>query len=82
MRRRACPGSLAPPLVHESAAGDGRQPRPGIVRAAVARPVLGGRDQRVLDSVVGGVEIAGAARQRGEDPRREVAQQVLEIERA
>jgi hypothetical protein len=39
--------------------------------------VVGGRDQRLLDRVLGGIEIAPSSGQDGEDLRRQVAQQVL-----
>jgi hypothetical protein len=40
-----------------------------------------GREQRFLDGVLGRIEVAGSARQRADDLRRELAQQVLDIGR-
>jgi hypothetical protein len=41
--------------------------------------VFGRREERLLDRVLGGVEVAGSARERAEDLRRQLAQQVLEV---
>jgi hypothetical protein len=73
--------SIAPTLVDQPPTRNGRQPRPGIRGRAFGRPVVGGRDEGLLDSVVGGIEVARTPRERGEDPRREVAQQVLDGDR-
>ena len=43
--------------------------------------MVGGRDQRLLDRVLGRVEVTRAARERAKDLRRQRAQQVLDIER-
>ena len=71
-------GRLAAAMVDEPALGGRQEPAVGRRRDAVARPVIGGGEQRLLDGVLGSVEVARAARQRAEDPRREVAQQVLD----
>ena len=39
---------------------------------------VGGGEQRLLDGVLGGVEVAVPARERAEDLRRQLAQQVLD----
>jgi hypothetical protein len=38
----------------------------------------GGREQRLLDGVLGGVEVAIPANERAKDLRRQIAQQVLD----
>ena len=42
----------------------------------------GGREQRLLDGVLGGVEVAVPAHERAEDLRRQLAQQVLDTRTA
>ena len=74
-RRRAC--SLRSRSVSRRD-GDRDQPAARVVRDAVARPLRGGREQRLLHRVLGGVEVPVAAHQRAEDLRRQLAQQVLD----
>ena len=50
-----------------------------LLRDAVARPAIGGGEQGILDGVLGGVEVAVAANERAEDPRRVISQQVLDV---
>ena len=71
------PGTLTSLVIDEPAARGPNEPAARIGREALSRPVVGGRDQRLLDRVLGGIEIARPAGQDGEDLRREVAQQVL-----
>ena len=76
-------GGTARCAAGRSAAGSAvriSQPR-GSAGIAVARPVVGRGEQRLLDGVLGGVEVAGSAGERAEDLRRELAQQVLDIGR-
>ena len=73
------PCLLAPALVDEPPAGRPLQPRPRVLRDAFARPMIGRRDQRLLDGVLGRVEVARLASERADDLRRKVAQQVLDV---
>ena len=52
------------------------QPR-GLSGTPSARPLHGRREQRLLDGVLGGGEVAEAPDHRAEHLRRELAQQVL-----
>jgi hypothetical protein len=70
--------ALASMLVDQPAGGGRQEPAIGVVGDAVPRPVVGGGDQRLLDGVLGGVEVARAAGERAKDLRRQIAQQVLE----
>ena len=70
--------SLAAPLVDEPALRRAEQPAIRLRRDALAGPVVGGREERLLDRVLRRVEVARTARERAEDPRRKVAQQVLD----
>ena len=49
-----------------------------MIRDAGPRPSVGGGDECFLDGVLRRVEVAVAANEGGEDPRRKVAQQVLD----
>src|SRR5215475_12694183 len=71
------PCVLAPQLIGQTTSADGDQPAAGIVRDALRRPLQGRREERLLDSVLGKVEVAIAAHERAEDARRELTQQVL-----
>jgi hypothetical protein len=46
----------------------------------VSGPVPGGRDQGLLDGILGGAEVAVPANKGAEDLRRQLAQQVLDSE--
>ena len=70
-------GLVAAQEVGQAARRDGDQPGARVVGAAVARPLLRGRQQRLLDRVLAGVEVAVAPDQRAEDLRHQRAQQVL-----
>jgi hypothetical protein len=70
-------GLLASPVVDQAEAGRPEQPPAWIRRNPVTRPMLGGGEQRLLDRVLGRVEVAGSASERAEDLRRQLAQQVL-----
>ncbi len=69
---------VAPPLLDQAARGDGRQPAARVVRDPVAWPLRGRGDERLLDGVLAGIELAVTADQRGEDQRREITQQCLD----
>ena len=71
-------GAVRPPLVHQGTGGDGQQPGARLLGHALDGPPLGGREQRLLHRVLARVELAVPPRERAEDPRREVAQQVLD----
>jgi len=62
-------GNLAP--------GDVDQPRAWVLGQAVARPLRRCRDQRLLNGVFRGTEVAETMNDRAEHLRRELAQQVL-----
>ncbi len=70
---------LAAQQVGQPARGDGDQPTARVVRDAVLRPLRGGREERLLHRVLGGVEVPVAAHHRAEDLRRQPAQQVLDV---
>ena len=75
-RRRAL---IAAQLVGQPPRGDRDQPAARVVRHALARPLDGGGQQRLLDGVLAGVELAVAPDERAEDLRRQLAQQVLDV---
>src|SRR5207245_1920577 len=60
-------GGVAAPLVDESPGGDGDQPASGIGGNPVGRPLDRGGQQRLLDGVLGGVELPVPPHQRAED---------------
>ena len=72
------PGPFASPLVDEAVLGGREEPAVRRRRDALAGPVVGRRDERLLDGVVRRVEVARSPGERAEDPRRQVAQQVLD----
>jgi hypothetical protein len=74
-------GLFASRLVDDAQTRGPEQPAARIRRDSVARPVLSGGEERLLDRVISGVEVARSARERGEDLRRQLAQQVLDIRR-
>ena len=53
------------------------QPGHWLLQHAVPRPAGRGGHQRLLDGVLGRIEVAVAAHDGAEDPRRQLAQQVL-----
>ena len=75
-------GLLAAPLVDQPPLGGLDQPATRAGRDAVPRPVHGRREQRLLDGILGGVEVAVPAGEHAEDLRRELAQQDLDVGRA
>ena len=72
-------GLLAPPLVDQPPLGRLDQPAARAGRDAVPRPVHRRREQRLLDGILGGVEVAVPAGEHAEDLRRELAQQGLDV---
>ena len=74
-RRRAL--SLRHRSVSRREATASSQPR-GLSGNALLRPLHRGRQQRLLDRVLAGVELPVPAHEHAEDLRREVAQQVLD----
>src|SRR3954463_4935026 len=57
-------GGVAAQLVGEATRRHRHQPRPGILRPPLHRPLGRGRLERLLDGVLAGVEVAVAAHQR------------------
>jgi hypothetical protein len=74
----AAPRLLAARLVDESARRDLDQPRLRTLRYAGVGPLARRREKRLLNRILGGVEIAMASQHSAEDPRRELAQQALD----
>src|SRR5581483_8632691 len=74
-------GLLAAHLVQQLPRRDRDQPAERVIRLAVGRPLHGGGEQGLLGRVLAQVELAVSvpAQQRAEDPRRELAQQVLDV---
>ena len=70
---------LAPPLVDQPPLGRLDQPATRARRDAIAGPVHRCGDQRLLDGILGGVEVAVSAGDHAEDLRRKLAQQDLDI---
>lgn len=70
-------GLLGSPLVDQAETRGPEQPAACIWRDPVARPMFRGGEQRLLDGVLGRVEVAGSAGERAEDLRRKLAQQAL-----
>ena len=73
----AGPRRLGPQRVDQPPGGDGDQPAARIVRHALSRPLLRGRDQRLLGGVLSEVEAAVAPGDGGEDLGRELPQEPL-----
>ena len=55
------PGAVRPPGIDQAARRAARQPAEWLVRDAGARPPVGGGDERLLDRIFRGVEIAVSA---------------------
>ena len=72
-------GDVAAQLVREAARCDRHEPAARVVGNAVHGPLDRGREECLLDRVLGGVERAEAPDQRTEDLRRELAQQALDF---
>ncbi len=62
-------GPVSSELVDRLALPDGGQPRAGVVRCAVPRPLSQRVDQCLLRQLLGQVEVAGEVRQRRHDTR-------------
>jgi hypothetical protein len=69
---------VAPVLVDEPTLGGPDEPRGGPFRDAVPWPMIGRGDERLLDRVLGRVEVACPSGDDAKDLRRKVAQQVLD----
>ena len=76
-----CAGTARCALVDQPPRRRLDQPAARLLRNAVTRPAQSRGEQRLLDGVLGRVEIAEPANQRAEDLRRELAQQVLDAAR-
>jgi hypothetical protein len=74
------PRIFAAHLVHQAAGGHRDQPAARVLRQ-LPWPGLRGRQQRLLAGVLAQVELAVPAHQRGQDLRRQLAQQVLDTVR-
>ena len=72
---------LAPEPVDRAPPRHRHQPRARIARRAVARPALGGERERVLDGLLGELEVAEQADQRGQDAPPLVAEGALDQRR-
>ncbi len=70
---------LAAPPVGEPPRSDRDQPGPRILRDALIRPLHSGGQERLLHCVLAQVEVPVAADQRAEDPRRQLAKEVLDV---
>jgi hypothetical protein len=64
-------------VIGHAPAGDLDQPAAGILGQALPGPLHGRREQRLLNRVLGGGEVPETPDDRTEDPRRQLAQQVL-----
>ena len=73
----AGPGLLAPALVQEAVGRGPHEPAERVRGDAVAGPVVGRRDERLLGGVLGGVEVAAPARHCGDDPWRELPEELV-----
>ena len=87
VRRRLCrnpvlsasPRLLAAQLIRHPAVRHRDQPAPGALRDALLGPRDGGGEKRFLYGVLACVELAVAANEHAEDPRRQPTQQVLDV---
>ena len=70
-------GQLGAEEIGHAPGGHLDQPTARIVGDTVTRPLLRRREQRLLDRILGGGEVAEAADHRAENLRRQLAQQVL-----
>ncbi|KZM76648.1 hypothetical protein A0J59_20105 [Cellulosimicrobium sp. I38E] len=80
-RRRllpTAPRDVGPDRVHEPAFRDAHEPGPRVVGDPVRRPAGRGREQRLLERVLGVGEVAATPDEEAEDARPEVPQQVLD----
>ena len=75
----ALTGLLAVQQIRQSARGDHDQPAERVIRTTLYGPGGRGGDERFLRCILGGLEMAITTHQRAEDPRRQLAQQVLEF---
>ena len=71
------PGPVGPPGVDQPPRADPDQPRAGVVRDALVRPLPRRGQERLLDGVLAPVEVAVPAHERREDVRRGVPPHVL-----
>jgi hypothetical protein len=70
-------GPGAAQAVDRLVAGDAGDPGTGVARNPVTRPALERDDERLLDGVLGDVEVAEYANQRGDRPPRLVPEQAV-----
>jgi hypothetical protein len=68
-------------VVDQATLGGLQQPAARALGNPFLRPVLSGREERLLNGILGGAEVAVPANERPEDLRRRLAQQVLETDR-
>ena len=73
------PGLLGAQEIDQPTGTDGDQPRHGVLRPPLVGPLARRVEQRLLDRVLGRVEVPVTTDQRSEDLRRALAQQVLVI---
>ncbi len=65
-------------LIGQPPGGDGDQPAPGMLRHPFPRPLRRRRQERLLHRLLAEIEVAVAANEDAEDPRRQIAQQILD----
>ena len=73
----AAASQLAAQVVRHAPRSDLNQPRAGIAGKAFPRPLIGSRDQRLLNGILGVGEVAETADDRAQHLRSEFAQQIL-----
>jgi hypothetical protein len=71
-------GLFAAQPVDRLVPGDAGDPRARVRRYAVARPALEGDDERLLDGLLGRVEVAQDPNEGGDRPSRLVAEQTVD----
>ena len=79
--RPLAPGAsvVRAPVVDEPARRDPHEPCPGVVRHTVAGPLRRRGEQRLLDGVLGAVEVAVAAHEGAEHLGRQTPPQLLTL---
>jgi hypothetical protein len=74
----AGPAAFGPDPVERAVARRRDDPRRGVVRQALPWPALDGGEERVLDGLLGAVEIAEDAGQNGDRPSRLASEQAVD----